>query len=479
MKAAASTPDPGPAEPARRAVLQRILVAWLFGAAWMSITTGAVLTRFAKSAGLSEFGFGILAAVPFMAALAQLPASMALDRFGHRKRVFIVANVLHRALWLVIAAIPWILPREAQPAGLIALMILSAVSNHVTAPAWYSWLVDLVPARIRGRYFSRRTQAGQIVSLTLAVLAGFALDWAEQRSGLALCRMMSVLLAVAAVFGLVDILAFVAVPDREAPPAPRAAGLFELVREPLRNRSFRHYLAFTATLTFGTAYVGQFCWLYVLDVCKVTNTQANLMLITGPQLVALFSIPFWGRMIDRLGRKPVAMIAGVCVLHGAAVWVLVTEHHWVAGYVGVLLASFAWPGVDLASYNILLGLVGSGRGARRNTAYVAIASVVVALSGTLSGLFGGLMARSLHDWQGSLFGLPLTYHGLLFLLSGVFRGFALLWLRGIDDPRAFPARDALRFMVADMYSNLQETVFVPVRVIGRWSYKLAPIRWRR
>ena len=160
------------------------------------------------------------------------------------------------------------------------------------------------------------------------------------------------------------------------------------------------------------------------DVCKASNTQANLMLITGPQLVALFSIPFWGRMIDRLGRKPVAMIAGVCVLHGSAVWVLVTQHHWVVGYVGVLAASFAWPGVDLASYNILLGLVGRSQGARRNTTYVAINSVVVALSGTLSGLFGGVLASRLHDWQGSLFGMPLTYHGILFLMSGVFRGIA-------------------------------------------------------
>ena len=104
--------------------------------------------------------------------------------------------------------------------------------------------------------------------------------------------------------------------------------------------------------------------------------------------------------------------------------------------------------------------------------------MVVALSGTLSGLFGGVLARSLHDWHGSLFGLPLTYHGILFLLSSGLRGVALLWLRGIDDPRAFPARDALRYMAADMYSNLQQTLFVPVRILGRWTYKLASIRRR-
>jgi MFS family permease len=386
--------------------------------------------------------------------------------------------VLHRVLWLVIAAIPWVLPRGAQPVGLVSLMIVSAVLNHITAPAWFSWMVDLVPVRIRGRYFSRRTQAGQIVGLTLAVAAGFMLDWAEQRSGLALSRMVAVLLAVAAVAGLMDILAFIRVPDAE-PPAPRpSVGWRELLREPLANRSFRYYLAFTATLTFSCGYVGQFCWLYMLDVCRVTNMQATLALLTGPQLVALFGIPFWGRMVDRLGCKPVATIACTCVIHGAAVWVLIRPGHWFPGYVGVLVAAFAWSGLELAMYNILLGLVSGTRGAARTTADVAINSVVVATAGTLSGLFGGLVASRLSQWQGHLFGLPLTYHGILFLLAAVFRALALFWLRGIEEPRASSAQAALRHMANDMYANLQETAVAPVRLMGHWTRKLTPSRWR-
>lgn len=479
MPEAPDTSPPAVETPGVRESLNRILVAWLFGAAWMSITTGVTLTRFAKSLGLGEFGFGLLAAIPFVAAFAQLPASFFLDRYGHRKAIFVAANLFHRALWLVVAAIPWLLPAGARPAGLVTLMILSAIVNQATAPAWYSWLVDLIPARIRGRYFSRRTQAGQFVSLVVALLAGAVLDWAEARSGVALARMLSGLLAMGAVLGIIDILYFVRVPNHEKAARVQPSGLVDSFRGALRNRSFRRYIGFTATLTFGTAFVGQFIWLFVLDVLKLSNTRANLMVITGPQLVMLFSIPFWGRMIDRLGRKPVALIAGTCIVHGAAVWVLMGQDHWLPGYIGVLAAAFAWPGVDLASYNIMLGLVGGQRGAARSTAYVAINSVVVAASGTASGLFGGAMGRWLHDWHGTLLGVPLTYHGVLFLISAFFRLAALFWLRGIEDPRAFSARDALRFMASDMYANLQQTLFVPVKVVGRWTYKLAPNRWIR
>jgi hypothetical protein len=116
------------------------------------------------------------------------------------------------------------------------------------------------------------------------------------------------------------------------------------------------------------------------------------------------------------------------------------------------------------------------QGNARNTAYVAINSVMVATAGTLSGLFAGLFAKGMREWHGSLWGWDLTYHGVLFIISTVIRTIALLFLRGIEEPRAFSARDAVRYMAGTMYSNLQHTVVIPVRLAGRWTYKLSSIR---
>ncbi|MEI6148409.1 MAG: MFS transporter [bacterium] len=465
-------------DPTLRATLRRVLVAWLFGAAWMSITSGATLTRFAREMGVREFGFGLMAALPFLAAFAQLPASFFVERFGHRKTVFLAFNLTHRLMWLVIAAIPWLFPRFHWPAALIALMGLSAVASQVTGPAWNSWFVDLVPSRIRGRYMSRRSQAGQMVNLVLTLTVGLALDWAEGKGIVALGRMLSAVLAVAAVMGAVDILYFVGIPDRAAPPRDRSYGLRQLFLQPLKNRSFRYCLAFTAVLTFSVGLMGQFTWLYVFDVVKATNAQANLLLIAFPLAVSLISLPFWGRMVDRLGRKPVLIIAGICVIPGALAWVFIREGHWFPGYFGVILSAFGWPGIELGYLNILLGLMERRKGNVRNTAYMAINSVVVAAAGTLSGLFSGLLASQFRDWHGSVWGVALTYHSGLFLISTVVRTCGLLFLRGIEEPRAFSARDAFRYMAGTMYSNLQNTLVAPVRLAGRWTYKLSSVRRR-
>jgi MFS family permease len=455
-----------------RQTLQRVMVAWLFGAAWMYLVTGAALTRYARLLGVSEFGFGLLAAIPYVAALGQLPASFTIERFGYRKPLFLVANILHRSLWLVIAAIPWLYAPNHQPAGLIALMLVSAVAASLAMPSWYAWISSMVPGPIRGRYFSRRSQIGQVAGLAVTLGVGFLLDWAEGVDRAMLSRTLSVLLALGAVCGVIDILWFVPIRDRQSAPRNPNLALRDLLVQPLKNRSFRYYLAFNATFIFGVGFVGQFVWLYMFDVALMSNMQANLLLILGPMVVMLISVPIWGRLIDKLGRKPVLIIAGILVVHGSLGWLLVTRENWWPGYLVVLVSSMAWPGVDLASYNILLGMTER----RAGSAYVAINSIVIAVAGGLSGVFGGTIAKLMKDWHGLFLGMPLTYHAVLFLISTVLRGLALLWLRGVEEPRAFSVRDAFHYMAVNMYSNLQNTLFVPVRLVGRWTYKLVPTR---
>src|SRR5215213_2922495 len=83
----------GPGVRRRRSSPQRamslVTLAWIFGSVWMTATSGAPLTQFARSLGASNFQFGLLAALPFIASLLSLPASVLIDRTGQRKRIFL------------------------------------------------------------------------------------------------------------------------------------------------------------------------------------------------------------------------------------------------------------------------------------------------------------------------------------------------------------------------------------------------------
>src|ERR1043165_3495468 len=149
------------AQPVRHS-LRYVTLAWVFGSAWMYLTTGATLTRCAQSLNMPEFGFGLLAAIPYAGAVFQLSAALLMERYPLRKRMFLVAGLAHRSLWLVIAAIPWVVP-DANRWWWTMLLVLSVSTSlaNFSGPAWLSWMADLVPSRIRGRYLSRRGQYGR------------------------------------------------------------------------------------------------------------------------------------------------------------------------------------------------------------------------------------------------------------------------------------------------------------------------------
>jgi MFS family permease len=450
----------------------------------MYITTGAVFTQYAKSLHVSEFGFGLLAAMPFLGALVQLPTSYVLERYGHRKSIFIAVGIVHRLTWLAIAAIPWFFPMSWWPGALILLIGFSGLCGHIITPSWVSWMADLVPTRIRGRYFSRRTQIGQFVGVLVTICIGFALDHAKVVSPEYFLKVISLLLVVAGLAGSVDFLMFLKVPDLDTPKNPNVSpNLRSLYLEPLKNRNFRHFLGFTGTLTFSIGYIGQFIWLYLFDVVKTSNTRANVMLVVMPLIVMMIFFPIWGRLVDRLGRKPVLIISGLLMVHGGAAWIFVNQENWWLGYIAAMLATAAWPGIEVGNFNLLLNMTVSKKGrARQGSVYSAINSLVVAVAGVLSGLFGGLVAYYLKDWHGSFWGWPLTYHSVLFLTSTVLRLASLGWLIGLEDPEAHTTRRALRYMISNIYSNVQQAIFMPTRQltrIGKMSWKLNFVRSKK
>ncbi len=128
-------------------------MAWVFGVAWIYLVSGAILTRYAKLLDVSNFGFGLLATIPFIGALIQLPASLLLERYGHRKTTFIWSVTLNRILWLVIAALPWLVPQRWQWPALLVVMFISTLLANIAAQAWMAWMAELIPGQIRGRYF--------------------------------------------------------------------------------------------------------------------------------------------------------------------------------------------------------------------------------------------------------------------------------------------------------------------------------------
>jgi MFS family permease len=503
--AALPVPNPQPQVDLRQA-LGIITLAWAFGAMWMFTINGAAMNRFGKAIGMTDAAFGFLAALPFVGTAMQLPAIYYIARLGHRRSVFLWFGVINRLLWIVAAIVPWLLP-DGSPWRWRTVLVILAVSwmmNHVSTPAWYSWMSDLIPRRIRGRYFGNRVRLGQVAGLITTLLAGMVLDKAaaygaaagEPEYGQSMLVVSSVLLALAGVLGVIDIVCFVRVPDVHDVPADRTLSWGRFLSVPLADRDFRTLMVFSFTLTMATGFMGHYTMLYMFDVIGVSSSRVNVLLVLVPLMCQAIMVKFWGGAIDRMGCKPVLVVCLLLTTGGGFGWLLIQPGHLWFGYIIALSASLAWSGVDLA--NMTLGMRMAGRDEKSGlvTGHQALNSFALAMGGMCSGLMAAGVARNLHDWSTVLSwpalglshdgwagaDLALTYHGLLFFGSGVLRLVALGVILKFHEPKAAETRDAIRYVTDGIWSTMKMSVVVPTRfasVAGQTFVRHARLRVAR
>ena len=76
--------------------------------AMATLTGGVFLVAFALQLGASNTLIGLLAAVPPLAQLVQIPSILLVERLRNRRAISVVASSMSRIIWLVIALIPFV-----------------------------------------------------------------------------------------------------------------------------------------------------------------------------------------------------------------------------------------------------------------------------------------------------------------------------------------------------------------------------------
>ena len=330
--------------PHLRRALRLVMLSWVFGAIWLACISGSQVRIFAGMLGFDDLAFGIMSAVPFVATFGQLVASLLIERTGLVKYQFMQFALVHRGLWLAVAAAGLLLPMPSSLAVVAVLAVLSVswFTAALSGPPWLTWMGSLIPRRVRGRFFANRERLALGVISVTVLCVGLLMDIVYDPQGpayqptamWAICAVF----AVAALCGMADILIDRRVPEVLPAPSPEAqrrnedpdaklyngqpaagragvAGLRQLLHdlliEPLSNRVFRSYVLFGATLAFSVTFSGWYIWLNAMDNLGFSSLATNsLFLVVGP-LAGVCAARAWGRAVDRWGRRPVLILATI------------------------------------------------------------------------------------------------------------------------------------------------------------------------
>ncbi len=390
------SPLPGAVRPwsARASAMRRSLAAstaeGVAGEVVQACAGSAMATAWALHLRAGPLLLGVLWALPFLGQLLQLPTAWLMARFD-RRRVAIAGNGVARQVLILLAALPFVpVSMAAKRLLLIGIISISSLAAVAGGNAWISWMGDLVPARIRGRYFGRRTALCAVGAAASSLVAGSVLDAAmrHKKAGIALAGLALVAWLGAAIS--TRLMQKQHDPRKSTPAPPGARDL----AEPFTDASSRRILAYQAAWSLALGLTASVSAVYMLKTLRVgfTGMAIYTAVLAGARM---FATPLWGRVLDRIGARPVLVVCSVGSALASALWTIASPARiWPialdAVVNGVLLA-----GQGLAAFAIPLSVAPKTRTSRSMllSAFVMAGGLAFGLGSIAGGALVGILPK--------------------------------------------------------------------------------------
>ncbi len=386
----------------------RLSLADAVGYGVMAGVAEVYIPAFGLALGMTAVSAGLLASLPLVAGgVLQLVAPRALHRVRSLRSWVVVCSVV-QALAFVPLIVLALCHTYVNGVVFGSAAIYWAGGMGQTA-GWMVWMVRVVPARIRSRFFGRRLAVVQGAMLVGLVGAGFALssfvgsghllDVYAAMFGLALVARMGSAIALFRQGRGLDVRPEgTRLPLRHLP-----AKLRKSPRTPLLG-----YLIFALA---AAAIAGPFITPYLLDRRHLSYVQYSAF--TGTiLLVKVVALPVLGRFVQRAGIRRILSVSALAIAPVPLLWFVSDHFGWfivIQAYSGL-----AWAGFEIG---MLMALFDAQNDAERTTMQVAF-SALQALGTAAASLVGGAVLGAL--------GSDRDAYLAVFLLSSVARFLAAM-----------------------------------------------------
>jgi MFS family permease len=311
-----------------------------------SVMVGAGETyfpAFALALGVDKVTAGLVATVPMLlGAAVQLVSPWAVRRLGSNARWCIWTARAQAAAFVPLIA--------AAAVGAMPTLLLFAVvsfywgAGFASGPSWTTWIEELVPRRIRGRYFARRTIWCYAALVAALLAAGAALDVGDARGWRVRTFAALFFAAMAARVASSRYLASQSDPVPQ-PPGERHVSMGELLRGP-EHRPARRLVVFLLAAWGATQIAQPFVTSYLRAELRMSY-DLLAMLLAVPFAARVLALPWLGRVGQRFGARRLMWIGALSLAPAGAAWAVSTSA--VAIAVAQAATGFALAAFELAT----------------------------------------------------------------------------------------------------------------------------------
>ncbi|MFZ5988678.1 MAG: MFS transporter [Bacillota bacterium] len=344
---------------------------------------GPPFTGFMRALGASNFVYGIVMALPVLGAVVQIFASYYIENTGRRKPIFLIFGFIHRLLWIPIALIPLYFNFENKMITIwiiTAFITVSAASNSITGVCYFSWMGDLVPMNIRGKFFSKRTAIFTSVGAITSIIIGKYLDTADGLTG------YTVIFIIAALFGVSDILCFVWVKDPPMEVSKEKIPLLKLFKVPFSNKNYVRFILYASLWYFGSNMAIPFLNIYMLEYLSLSYFIMFLFIQVVSNLSTILFIIYLGKAVDLYGNKPVQVICCLLLAILQFLWIFASPNNFIIVPIIYFFNGLCMAGFELTVTNLSIWLAPD----KNRSIFVANYTLIISVIGiALAYVFGG------------------------------------------------------------------------------------------
>jgi MFS family permease len=379
-------------------------------AAVMTGAGDAYIAPFALSLGANNLLIGLLSSLPALfSPIFQILGSRLMENHS-RKRIMTVGPVLQSLMWLPIITlglIYWHRVSTSIPTILVIVYGVYAIFGVLGGPAWFSLLGDIVPAKVRGKYFGKRNKICTAVTLMATLLAALVLDLFKTK-GMVLLG-FTVIFLTASVSRMISAYLL----SRHYEPAFKLEdgyyfSFFQFVKKAPSN-NFGRFVIYVGMIYFAVLMAAPFFTVYMLKNLSFSYTTMMLVNISATVFTLLFS-PVLGKFADKYGNRELLKFGGSLIPLAPLLW-LFSGNPWYLAFVPQLAAGIGWASFNLAASNFIYDVVTP----QRRGICVTYFNTFVYGGTFLGSAVGGIIATY----------APITFMNhllFLFALSGVIRG---------------------------------------------------------
>jgi len=203
-------------------------------------------------------------------------------------------------MWLGIGLIPVLWPEwgKGDPAFLwLSIAIFVFYFWHsMGAVAWMSWMGDLVPTHLQGRYWSLRQVGTSFTAVLARVVTGYYLELHKNPKAFA------IVFGCTVVIGLIDAMFFIRVEHRKPEASLEKPHIFREFMARLSEAPFRKLCGVYILWSISNAILGPTAYYFLRDTIHLGVGGISAVEAFGLVWLTIFSL-LWGRYVDKHGYR--------------------------------------------------------------------------------------------------------------------------------------------------------------------------------